>query len=85
MVENKNANFVKKRQNILSAICFSGVPHYNAYKRSKNIDNELGYFILLSTKTPKIYPHEYELKREVWGAKIKTRTLSKTSSVIDAQ
>ena len=33
-------------------------PPYNAYKNSKNIDNELGYHPLLSTKTPKIDPKE---------------------------
>ena len=27
----------------------------NTYKNSKNIDNELGYSALLSTKTPKIW------------------------------
>ena len=32
---------------------------YNAYKNSKNIDNELGYYPLLSTKTPKIDTQKY--------------------------
>ena len=32
---------------------YQGSP-YNAYKNSKNIDNELGYHTPLSTKTPKI-------------------------------
>ena len=34
-------------------------PPDNAYKNSNNIDNEFGYYPLLSTKTPKIDPQEY--------------------------
>ena len=29
------------------------------YKNSKNLDNELGYYTLLSTQTPKIDPQQY--------------------------
>ena len=35
-----------------SEIRLSGVPPYNAYKNSKNIDNQLGYYPLLFTRTP---------------------------------
>ena len=34
-------------------------PPYNAYNNSKNIDNELDYYPLLSTKNPKIDNQEY--------------------------
>ena len=53
MGENENANFVEKRQIDPQEYVYQGFP-YNAYKNSKNIDNELGYHPLLSTKTPKI-------------------------------
>ena len=53
MVENENAIFDDKRLNRPSGIRLSGVPPYNAYKNPKNIDNQLGYHPLLSTRTPK--------------------------------
>ena len=36
-------NFDGERQNRPSEIRLSGVPLYNAYKNSKNIDNQFGY------------------------------------------
>ena len=69
MGENYNANFDEKRPNRPSGICLLGVPPYNAYKNSKNIDKELGYHPLLSTKTPKVENklcfYGRKLKREV--------------------
>ena len=38
---------------------FSRGPPNNAYINSKNLDNQLGYYPLLSTRTPKIDTQEY--------------------------
>ena len=51
-------------------------PSYNAYKNSKNIDNELGY-------TPStIYKNSKNIERTLfWLAKIKTLFLSKNVKI----
>ena len=55
MCENENTNFFEKRKNRPSGTHVSGVPPIMPIKTQKNIDNELGYYPVLSTKTPNIY------------------------------